>query len=108
VAREIVPGAAQTLTLAVNDRPVGLTARPDGPGGVVLEGRVAQPVVALDRSRTRLTFRIARAASPRSLGMNDDTRILGLLFDWLRIEPESPDAGGARADRPAVDNRAMG
>jgi hypothetical protein len=104
VAVEIVSGAVQSLTLAVNDRPVGLSARPDGPGGVVLEGRIPQPVVALDRSQTRLTFRIARAVSPQSLGASGDPRILGLLFDWLRIEAEPPGTAG----RPAVDNRSMG
>jgi len=42
---------------------------------------------ALLRDETELAFIVNRLVSPASLGVNSDTRGLGLLFDWLEIRP---------------------
>jgi hypothetical protein len=87
VVASLLPDSPATLSLAVNGRSVDLARRADGRGGTIFEASVPKSAVALDPRKTELTFRIARAVSPRSLGLNDDRRTLGLLFDWLRVDP---------------------
>src|SRR5207253_601721 len=90
VAFSILPDSVGTLMLSVNGKPLELTSKRDDNGGTIFSGVIPQSVVALDASNTALSFRIPAITSPKAVGMNDDARPLGLLFDWLDIQPESP------------------
>lgn len=87
-ATALAPDMIASLVLRVNDEPISLTKHIDG-YFYVFEGTIPQAVMARSPTRTRLVFETDRAMSPQSLGINNDSRILALLFQWLKIEPIS-------------------
>jgi hypothetical protein len=48
---------------------------------------VSLPASLLSESNT-VRFELPDAHSPKSVGVNEDTRVLGLTLEWLTIEPE--------------------
>lgn len=72
-----------SLTLHVDGLPVTLSRQ-----GTLWWGAIPQEAVA-DDHRLHLTFRTNRTISPQELGINTDTRQLGVRFDWLRLTPLS-------------------
>jgi hypothetical protein len=60
----------------------------DKEGGEVFVGRIPKDIVAPGSGQTHLSFEVSEIISPVSVGMNNDSRQLGLLFDWLFIQPE--------------------
>jgi len=83
------PDILSSLQVAVNGHPVTLVARPDVGGAVIYAGAICAGVVDADPDDTRIVFTVDRVVTPKSLGMNDDERTLGVMFDWIRIEPRS-------------------
>ncbi|MCC7452120.1 MAG: hypothetical protein IT324_32245 [Anaerolineae bacterium] len=86
VVAALTPDILDSLSLTVNDQPIALTRRADESGATVLSGDIPHEVVAANPDNTLLTFHINRVASPQSLGINEDTRALGVRFDWLHIQ----------------------
>jgi hypothetical protein len=54
----------------------------------VFRERLPGVIVARDGGKTTLQFCVNRVVTPKSLGINADTRTLAVPFDWLRIEPQ--------------------
>jgi hypothetical protein len=79
-----------SLRLRVNDQSIELTYSWDQEGARVYQGIIPAEIISLNSEETVLTFEVDEVVSPASLGMNDDPRTLGILFDWLRIEPLTP------------------
>jgi len=73
-----------SLRLIVNNQPVALEKIDDA--NSVFQAAIPRSAL---RDQTELVFVINRLISPASLGVNSDTRGLGLLFDWLEIRPKS-------------------
>lgn len=90
----LTPEIASSLSLRVNDRSIDLASRIEATGASIHRGRIAAEVIEDDPGLARLEFRVDRVVTPRSLGINEDVRTLGVRFDWLRIE-------AAPADDPA-------
>lgn len=88
IIRGIAPDVLRSLRVIVNGEPVEVSARKDQERATVYRGRIKGRTLALDATKTRVSFSVSRVASPASLGLNlDDRRTLGLYFDWLRIRP---------------------
>jgi len=77
----------KTVTLTVNGQPVALDAARDEAGATVFRGRVPAAVASCADGRLRLALGVADVFSPKSLGVSDDPRPLGILLDRLRVEP---------------------
>jgi hypothetical protein len=89
VLRAIAPDVLSSLRLTVNGMPVALLTARDAEGGTTFSGIIPARVVDVDPDNTRLVFAVDRVVTPRSLGINDDERTLGLRFDWIRIDRQS-------------------
>lgn len=72
-----------SLELSVNGHAIMLEKSSEGRDHI-FSGII--PKSAL-RPESELVFTTNRVISPASLGVNEDTRGLGLLFDWLEIRP---------------------
>ncbi len=81
------PEIVKTLVLRVNSEPIALTMNTDHQGAIVFQGVIPASLVALNQLNTVLTFSIDQVYSPKLLGLNDDSRFLGLAFNWLEIKP---------------------
>jgi hypothetical protein len=88
VTMGIAPDVLASLHLDVNGHPIELAARQDPKGAWVFRGHLPGKVVARDDRKTTLRFSVNRVVTPKSLGINEDTRTLAVQFDWLRIEPQ--------------------
>lgn len=81
----LVPGKLdrQRLEVQLNDQAIAsLTLSEATPR----DYEIALPVSAL-RNHNVLTFKLPDAASPQSLGVSEDTRLLGISVQWLEIVP---------------------
>jgi hypothetical protein len=83
--RAITPDVLASVRVTVNDAPVAVAATVDKDGGTIFAGTIPAAAVGVDVERTQLGFHVDRVVTPKSLGMNDDERTLGLRFDWIRI-----------------------
>jgi hypothetical protein len=72
------------LQLSVNGREIHLDFLSEG----AKQGRwqAELPAESINQGITTLVFTVEKTATPQSLGLNDDTRPLGLNFDWLSLE----------------------
>lgn len=77
----------QSLTLRVNEVDIPLQLSPSPETGVFFDGQIPREVIDANPDITRLLFSINRTIVPQSLGTSTDTRELGLLYDWLEINP---------------------
>lgn len=89
VAPEILDG----LALMVNGVDIPLTQSVDNEAGWLYSGVI--PVEALqqnpyDLDVTLLVIRTDRTISPKEVGLNEDTRLLGVLIDWVAVGPMTP------------------
>ncbi|MFO1483981.1 MAG: hypothetical protein U1F71_11555 [Verrucomicrobiaceae bacterium] len=89
IAMAMAPDILESLTLRVNDESIPLILDRGAGGAGMFHGVIPQSAVLKNPELTRLTFQVNRVVTPKSLGMNEDTRTLALLFDWLRIRPEA-------------------
>jgi hypothetical protein len=87
VVAAMAPDIMSSLHVTVNDRPMALVRHPDVGGAATFTARIPAATVAADATNTRVTFTVNRVVTPKSLGMNADERTLGLMFDWIRIDP---------------------
>jgi hypothetical protein len=87
----MAPDILSSLHVKVNGRPLQVEARPDAGGAVTYVAKISAADVATDPSGTRLAFTVDRVVAPKSLGMNNDERTLGVMFDWIRIDPSTED-----------------
>ncbi len=77
----ILPDLLKTFRFEVNGYPIAL--QPDGAvySGIILTS--ALNANAADELRFTVNF----VASPKLLGLGDDPRLLGLMLDWIEIQP---------------------
>jgi hypothetical protein len=82
----ILPELPQTLRLSVNGIfvPVDLSREPNCP--YFYRGQIPADVLHSSPSETLFSFAIDRTVSPREMGVNADSRKLGLGFDWIEIK----------------------
>jgi hypothetical protein len=88
VLRGLTADILDSLAMSVNGQSIPLQRSPAEQGSTIFRGTIPRSAVSADPKNTKLTFSINRVASPESLGMNSDPRVLGVLFDWLAIDPE--------------------
>jgi hypothetical protein len=72
----------------VNDRPIPLHSA-NADVGRWFTGTIPRDAIAVDPSHVEIVFHVSGAVTPQSLGMNQDTRQLGLLMDWVELRPRS-------------------
>jgi hypothetical protein len=83
-----LPDEAKSLALVVNDHPIELTQTRDATGSTCT---ASVPRDAITRAgKTSFKLVIPRIVSPHSLGINEDTRPLGLLVDRFTVDPATP------------------
>jgi hypothetical protein len=82
----ILPELPQTLQLSVNgiSVPVDLSRKPNCP--YFYRGVIPSDVLRSNPSETLFSFEIDRTVSPKEMGVNADSRKLGLGFDWIEIK----------------------
>ena len=88
VTMGIAPDVLASLHLDVNGQPIVLAGAQDPDGAWIFRGSLPGAIVARDDRKTTLQFSVNRVVTPKSLGINEDTRTLAIQFDWLRIEPQ--------------------
>jgi hypothetical protein len=88
VTMGIAPDVLASLHLDVNGQPVVLAGAQDPDGAWIFRGSLPGAIVARDDRKTTLQFSVNRVVTPKSLGINEDTRTLAIQFDWLRVEPQ--------------------
>lgn len=86
VLGSILPGLPQTLRLSVNgvSVPVDLSREPSCP--YFYRGQLPADILRRNPSETLFSFEIERTVSPKEMGVNADSRKLGLGFDWIEIK----------------------
>ena len=89
VAQSMQPDILKSLQLEVNDQTIDLRPQEDG-AAMLFYGLIPQHVMSLGFENTHLTFHVNRVVTPISLGLNEDERTLGLMFDWLKLMPDAP------------------
>lgn len=80
----ITPEHRESLALFVNDKPVTLKLIP----GEIFEGVIPSTVIESNPRRTRIMFETLEPVTPQSVGRGNDMRLLGVQFEWLKIEPQ--------------------
>ncbi|MBI5929239.1 MAG: hypothetical protein HY862_08020 [Chloroflexi bacterium] len=83
------PEILSSLKLYVNNTAVPLTQSLDADGAILFDGVIPQAATPTNQESSELKFVVDHVVSPESLGLNTDTRRLGLLFDWVQITPVS-------------------
>ncbi len=90
----LLPEIWDSLALLVNGTAIPLTRTPLTDGTSIYAGVIPVEVLAQDPyglDETLLVIHTDHVAVPKELGLNEDTRALGLLIDWLEIGPLSSD-----------------
>lgn len=88
VTNVLVWDVLASLQLAVNDEPVAIVHRLEFDNVYLFEGRIPAATLAKSPGRSKLTFAVNRTLSPRDVDPSaDDTRRLGLQFNWIAVEP---------------------
>lgn len=87
IVASAAPDVLDSLALAVNGDPVALTRQPEDSGALLFSGLIPQASLAKNPGSTRLAFSTTRVVSPLALGAGEDSRPLGVAFNWLQIEP---------------------
>lgn len=93
VAYYVVPEILDGVALTVNNVNIPLTQSADAEAGWLFTGVI--PVEALRQNpygldETLLVIQTDRVISPKEVGLNEDTRQLGLLIDWVAVGPMTP------------------
>jgi hypothetical protein len=87
----MAPDILSSLHVKVNGHPLQVEVHPDAGGAVTYVATIPAADVATDPLGTRIAFTVDRVVTPKSLGMNNDERTLGVMFDWIRIDPSTSD-----------------
>ncbi len=87
-ASALTEAVLNSLTLQVNGVPIPLASHWDS-YFQIFTGTIPHSVIARNTNRTEIVFQVDRILSPKQLGTSDDIRQLGLLLNWLHIEPQS-------------------
>jgi len=82
----LLPDILPSLQVTVNKMPIALTSAAQPNGEVVFDGIIPRAVVALSLDNTVIAFHVTHMTSPKSVGLNDDTRLLGLHFHWIQVD----------------------
>lgn len=85
----LAPDILESLTLKVNEQLIPLTRGAEPPGaGVTFHGCLPRSVLQPGASFTRLVFEVNRTLAPKTVDPhNGDERLLGVLFNWIKIFP---------------------
>lgn len=89
----LLPEIWDGLALLVNGAAIPLTRTPQTDGTSIYAGVIPVEVLAANPyglDETLLVIHTDRVVVPKELGLNEDTRALGLLIDWLEIGPVTP------------------
>jgi len=83
------PEILASLQFYVNETPIPLSQSPDTQGATLFEGAIPKEAISDTQEPTQFIFRTDQVVSPQSLGMGEDLRTLGLMFDWIQLTPTS-------------------
>lgn len=89
----VLPEMLDGLALMVNDVDIPLTQSVDTEAGWLYSGVIPAEVLAQNPyglDETLVVIRTDRTISPKEVGLNEDTRQLGLLIDWVAVGPMTP------------------
>ncbi len=77
-----------SLRFSANGVPLPLTLSRDEHEAYLYRATIPLEVLSAgDSGVVHLTFNIAETANPAALGINNDARDVGVLFDWLELHP---------------------
>ena len=82
ILRAVSPELLANFTFSVNGVPIGLRV-----DNGVYSGYIPAITLSANGKPTILQFTVDHVISPQSLGENQDTRTLGLMLDYLDIQP---------------------
>jgi len=83
----MMPDILDGVTLSVNDEQITLKSWLDKEGARIFRGTMSRSILATNQGSASLAIQVSQLVSPQSLGRNEDTRMLGIAIDWLRIGP---------------------
>jgi hypothetical protein len=75
---------SQTVKIAINDKPIG-TLKMGAPGKFFLYS-LKIPKSIVNQDVLKIDFYLPNAASPETLGINKDKRLLAIALQWLAID----------------------
>ncbi len=101
IAYALDPAILDSLALRVNGTTIPLQRSDLASGEYIFDGLIPAEVIAANLQNTKLVFSTERVVSPKELGLGADIRSLGVLFDWLTIEPVA-DAVNIEFDAPVA------
>lgn len=88
VAMHITREVLDSLRVTVNEVAIDMHGRPSRTGGTILEGRLAQAVLARRPGRARIALEVARTVMACTIiPGNTDDRAVGIAVDWIEVEP---------------------
>jgi len=73
------------LSVTANEQPVVLSWTGDQAGGRTYTGRIDAGTIDEGGGLARILFQAGGIYTPQQLGINTDTRHIGLGFDWVRL-----------------------
>ncbi len=79
-----------SLKFKVNDSNIIINKTKKYDGKILCQAKVSSSILKNNESFTRLTFQIIETKSPKDLNSDsEDTRKLGLAFEWIKIFPQT-------------------
>ena len=87
VISAMTPDILDSVTLSVNDERIALRSGLDEEGATIFRGTMSQPILNIKPEGISVSIQVDRLVTPQSLGTNNDSRMLGVAIDWLRIVP---------------------
>ena len=88
VLAALAPDILERVSLRVNDVPIPLSHAPDTVGGTVFAGRVPREALGHERPFARIVIGTGRTMRPVDFDpASDDERALGVLINWIDLEP---------------------
>jgi len=87
VISAMTPDILDSVTLSVSDEQIALRSGFDEEGATIFRGTMSQLTLNTNLGPITLSIEVDRLVTPQSLGTNNDSRMLGVAIDWLRIVP---------------------
>lgn len=77
-----------SLRVSLNNTPIPISNSVDEEGWSIFEGSI--PPDLITNETMTLRFTVSGITSPEALGESQDSRLLGLRFDWLEVQASVP------------------
>ena len=87
VISAMTPDILDSVGLRVNEEQIALKSWVDNEGARIFRGTTSHSMLNANSGSISLSIQVERVVTPRSLGTNNDSRMLGVAIDWLRIGP---------------------